>query len=216
LNPFYIKELVSKNNKEFIGYRQNDSFEFIIYFLDIIFNLSIQNIYEIESKITVKCKLKTCLHKSIHNEKNSFLILDINNETNTLDDCYRNYKAIEKLMDENSYYCDNCKRSTIASKRLEIVNWPKHLIVVLKRFKHNGNSQKINKEIIIPNEWRHNYILKGIVYHSGSTTGGHYIYIGNHNNKWIMFNDNSTHQILDFQLNNYKNNGYIYYYEKQL
>jgi ubiquitin C-terminal hydrolase len=217
LTPYFIKELVSKNNKEFNGFKQNDAFEFIIYFLDIIFDLLKSNkIYEIESKITIKCKLKTCLTKSIHNEKNNFLILDIDHQTNTLDDCYRNYKSIEKLMGDNSYYCDNCKKNTVASKRLEIINWSKHLIVVLKRFTHYGQSQKINKEIIVPTNWRHNYILKGIIFHSGSTSGGHYIYIGNHNNKWIMFNDNSTHEILDFQLNNYKNYGYIYYFERNI
>ena len=217
LSPQLIKNIVSKINKEFIGYNQNDAFEFIIYLLDYIFeNIKPNNIYEIQTKITVKCKLLSCLNKNEHIEKNNFLLLDINNETNNLEDCYRNYKQKEKLMDDNIYFCEKCNDKRIASKRTEILLWPKHLIVVLKRFSHNGRSNKITKSIDIPIIWRHNYVLKGIVFHSGSVFGGHYIYIGYHNDKWIVFNDDTTYDLLLNQLNNYKDNGYIYYYEKRL
>jgi ubiquitin C-terminal hydrolase len=116
------------------------------------------------------------------------------------------------MWNDNLYFCDKCKDKRIASKKTEISNWPKHLIVVLKRFNYEGRSQKINKEIEIPIEWRHNYELQGIVYHSGSTFGGHYIYIHKHNNKWLMFNDNDIKEINKHELNNYKNYGYIFYY----
>jgi ubiquitin C-terminal hydrolase len=215
LSPQLIKDIVSRTNREFIGYNQNDAFEFIIYFLEYIFNNIKQNgIYEIQTKITVKCKLLSCLSKSEHIEKNNFLLLNINKETNNLDDCYRNYKQKEKLIDDNIYFCEKCNEKRIASKTTEICVWPKHLIVVLKRFSHNGRSNKITKNISVPVNWRHNYVLKGIVFHSGSVFGGHYIYIGYHNEKWIVFNDNSTYDLIPNQLNNYKDNGYIYYYER--
>jgi len=214
LTPDYIKNLVSKNNKEFIGMNQNDSFEFILYFLDYIFDiLKVNDIYTVTTKISIKCKLMSCLKINVHHEKNNFLLLDINNNTNNLDECYRYYKSIEKLCDDNSYFCEKCNSKRIASKRTEISKWSKHLIIVLKRFNYHGRSQKINKEIEVPIEWRHKYILKGIVVHSGSTFGGHYIYIGNHNNKWFIFNDDHVREITEHQLNSYKNNGYIYYYE---
>jgi len=212
ITPDIIKNIVSKNNKEFIGFNQNDSFEFIIYFLDYIFELVKNDMYEITTKISIKCKLLSCLNKNIHYEKNNFLLLDINDNTNSLDDCYRYYKSIEKLCDDNLYFCEKCNFKRIGSKRTEISQWSKHLIIVLKRFNYNGRSQKINQEIDIPINWRHNYVLKGIVFHSGSTFGGHYIYIGNHNNKWFIFNDDYIKEISEFELNNYKNNGYIYYY----
>jgi ubiquitin C-terminal hydrolase len=216
LTPNYIKNIVSLNNKEFIGFSQNDSFEFILYFLDFLFSSTkLDNIYEINTDISIKCKFNSCLTISSHEEKNNFLLLDITNETLTLDDSYRNYKSYDKLVDDNAYYCERCKEKRVASKRTSITNWPKHLIIVLKRFSYNGRSQKNNKEIEVPIIWRHNYILKGIVYHSGSSTGGHYIYIGNHNNKWILFNDESTKELSIEQITNYKNNGYIYYFEKQ-
>lgn len=216
LTPNYLKDIVSLNNKEFIGFSQNDSFEFILYFIDFLFSqMKLDNIYEINIDISIKCKINTCLNISSHEERNNFLLLDITNETSTLDDSYRNYKLPEKLIENNAYYCEKCKQKTVASKKTSIISWPKHLIIVLKRFTYNGRSQKNNKEIEVPLIWRHNYILKGIVYHSGTTTSGHYIYIGNHNNKWILFNDESAKEIPVEQIIYYKNNGYIYYFEKQ-
>jgi ubiquitin C-terminal hydrolase len=214
LTPDKIKMLVAKENNEFIGYKQNDSFEFIIYFLDIIFSKIKTNIYEIESKINIKCKLKSCLNISSTFEKNNFLLLNINDNTKDLDDCYRIYKDRDKLMDDNAYYCEKCKCKRMASKRLEIIKWPKHLIIVLKRFNHYGRCSKIDKSIDVPINWRHNYKLQGIVCHSGTAYGGHYIYIGNHNDNWIIFNDDYTKIIGENELNNYKNSGYIYYFKQ--
>ena len=141
-------------------------------------------------------------------------INDILDNFKDLDDCYRNYKQREKLMNDNSYYCEKCNDKRIASKRINITHWPNHLIIIFKRFTNNGRIQKNNNKIDVPLIWRHGYHLKGIVSHSGSLFGGHYIYIGNHNNKWIIFNDDHTSEINNEQLDNYKNNGYIYYFQK--
>jgi ubiquitin C-terminal hydrolase len=210
MNPICFKNLVAKKNKEFSGFKQNDSFEFIIYLLDnLIYN---KNIYQITTNISIKCKIKNCLNINKHEENNLFLILDINKDTTHLDDAYRSFKMREKLIGDNLYYCDKCKTKRIASKRTEIIKWPKHLIIILKRFDYNN--QKNNKNIIIPLFWRHGYKLKGIVFHSGSLFGGHYIYIGLYNNKWLIMNDDYIKEITIDQLDNYKNVGYIFYYEQ--
>jgi ubiquitin C-terminal hydrolase len=215
LNPSFIKEIVANKNNEFIGFKQNDSFEFIIYFLDYIFeNFKINKLYQITTNIKIKCKLLTCLNINEHQEYNNYLILDILDNFKDLDDCYRNYKQREKLMNDNSYYCEKCNDKRIASKRINITHWPNYLIIIFKRFTNNGRIQKNNNKIDVPLIWRHDYHLKGIVSHSGSLFGGHYIYIGNHNNKWIIFNDDHTSEINNEQLDNYKNNGYIYYFQK--
>lgn len=227
ITPDFIKNFISIKNNQFSGFRQNDSFEFIIYLLDYILeninsdkykqyinenNLDkINDLYQINSTTRIKCKLLSCLNISLHNEKNNFLLLDILNDFNDLDDCYRNYKQREMLYDENSYFCEKCNNKTIASKRIQINIWPNHLIIVLKRFTYNN---KINKEINIPLLWRHGYKLKGIIFHSGSLFSGHYIYIGNHNKKWMMFNDDHVSDLNESLLDNYKNFGYIYYFEK--
>jgi ubiquitin C-terminal hydrolase len=215
LDPGFIKQLVANKSTEFTGYKQSDSFEFIIYLLDFIFeNLKIKKLYQSTLNIKIKCKLLSCLNISQHNENNNYLLLDILNGFKDLDDCYRNYKQREKLVDENSYFCENCKDKRIASKRNEIIHWPDHLIIVLKRFTNEGRPQKNNNKIDVPLLWRHGYKLKGIVFHSGSLFGGHYIYIGNHNNKWNIFNDDHVTEISEGQLDNYKNTGYIYYFQK--
>ena len=154
---------------------------------------------------------------SVNRDKFSTCYIDYISESmvNNLDEYYRLYKSREKLMNDNSYYCSVCQERRVASKRCNIVTWPKHLIIVLKRFNHNGRgkSHKIDKEIQVPLLWRHNYRLKGIVYHSGSVFGGHYIYVGYNNNKWLMFDDNYISEIHENHLTQYLNYGYIYYYE---
>jgi ubiquitin C-terminal hydrolase len=215
LNPNFIKEIVTNKNNEFSGFRQNDSFEFIIYFLDYIFeNFKIPKLYQSITNIKIKCKLLCCLNINEHKEYNNYLILDILDNFKNLNDCYKHYKQRIKLMGDNSYYCEKCKDKRIASKRTKITYWPNHLIIILKRFTNNGRLQKNNNIIDIPLKWIQSYKLKGIVFHSGSLFGGHYIYIGYHNDKWILFNDDHINEISEEQLNNYKNIGYIYYFEK--
>jgi ubiquitin C-terminal hydrolase len=215
MDPNFIKEIVANKNNEFVGFNQSDSFEFIIYFLDYIFeNFKINNIYQSTTNIKIKCKLLSCLNISKHQEYNNYLILNVLDDFKDLDDCYRNYKQREKLADDNLYYCEKCKDKRIASKRIEITHWPNHLIIILKRFTNDGRLQKNNNKIDVPLIWRHRYNLKGIISHSGSLFGGHYIYIGNHNNKWIIFNDDHISEISDKHVDNYKNTGYIYYFQK--
>ena len=126
--PHDIKKIVEQRQEMFIGSRQHDSAEFIIFLLDIIDeeikkiskdSISVESIFSIESNVRIKCKLKTCLNINNHMEKNNYLLLDINNETKTLDDCYRLSKTAE-LLDDNMYYCEKCKIKTIASKRTNV------------------------------------------------------------------------------------------------
>lgn len=57
------------------------------------------------------------------------------------------------------------------------------------------------------------YFLRGIIYHSGSTNGGHYVYYGNKNNdNWFLYNDISVNKILNNTLSDIKKYGYIYLY----
>jgi len=200
LTPRFIKDMISQKFNKFNDFNQHDSFEFLLYLIDF---LDIK-LYEITANVIIKCKLNNCI-KNI-SEKNNFLMLNINDEFTTLDDCYRNYKATEHI----PYKCDICNSNSIISKKTEITNWPNNLIIVLKRF--NNNLNKITKPIDMPILWRHNYILTGFIHHSGNLNGGHYVYIGNKNNTWFMFNDSSVSELNN--LDNYKNTSYIYHYSK--
>jgi ubiquitin C-terminal hydrolase len=225
LIPQNIKTLVEQRQQMFVGFRQHDSAEFIVFLLDIIDeeilkisqeSKGLSPIFSFDSNIRIKCKLKNCLKNSEHAEKNTYLLLDINNETKSLDDCYRLYKSSE-MLEENIYYCEKCKNKTLASKRVTIINWPNNLIIWLKRFKQSGSRlDKMGNMIVIPLEWRHNMILQGFVIHSGGLHGGHYVYVGLVNGKWYLFNDSSVSEIQhEQQLNNYLSSAYLLYYKKK-
>ena len=114
------------------------------------------------------------------------------------------------------YFCEKCNKKRIASKKTEVTRCPKNLIVILKRFTNNGRRyEKNTKEIDIPLNWQKKYILKGMVYHSGNTSGGHYVYVGLENNNWYLFDDSIVSKIKKIDaLNRIKNYSYIYHFQK--
>jgi ubiquitin C-terminal hydrolase len=226
LNPVTIKKIVESRKNIFMGFRQNDSPEFVLTLLDIIDDTikkvdkeskGIEPIYMLDIQDIIKCKYIPCLKSNVVPGKNLFLMLDIEKEFKTLDDCYRNFKQSIKLDNDEKYYCDNCKVKRIASKKTEIVNWSNHLIVWLKRFSRVGESRwtKNDQLINIPIKWRHDLLLQGAIIHSGNLSGGHYIYVGKIDDDWYLFNDSSVTKINnEEQLTNYLNRAYMLYYKK--
>ena len=221
--PSDIVKLIGNRKKIFEGSQQNDSVESIIFLFDIIEETLkkeekeniLNNLYNINAQSIVKCKALSCLKTSTSIEKNYFLILDIPDKNNLdLDDCYRSFKVKEKLDGESSYFCDNCNKKRIASKKMTISSWPKHLFIWLKRFKSNGNKYiKNDVKINIPESWRHGYELKGSVIHSGSRSGGHYFCISKRRNKWYLFNDSTVSSLDKDDITEHLQNGYLFYYE---
>lgn len=220
VTPADIKRMVGNKNKIFRGNSQQDSAEFIVYLLDILnddLKGELNKLFQIKSETTIKCKIKRCLKTSTTIENNNYLILPINSEDETLDDCYRGFKVHEKLEGDDMYYCDACKAKRIASKRLQVIGWSNNLIVWLKRFENNGHRlSKNNKEIEIPINWRHDYTIKGAVVHMGGIGGGHYVFIGRDidTNTWTMYDDSSTGRLRPEQVQKYLNNAYIFHYVK--
>ena len=216
INPNGIKTIF--NNKMFSSSEQQDAGEFIIYFLDILHDELKDNLnmlFEIKTETSVKCKYLKCLKVSQTIEKNNYLLLPIVDNCDHLDDCYKQYKLYEKLENDNMYYCNNCKDKRIASKRVNITDWSKHLIIILKRFNNDGrNIIKNNNMIEIPLTWRHDYVLKSAIIHIGNMNGGHYIYITRNleNNSWFLCDDTNVLEITD--VDKLLNHGYIYYYMK--
>ena len=222
ISPVHIKNMVGNKNRIFKGSNQQDAGEFIIYLLDILnddLKGQLNRIFQFKTKTTIKCKLKTCLTYSIKEEYNNYLITSINSDSNDLDDCYRNFKVHEKLEGSEMYFCEKCQAKRVASRRLEVIDWNKHLIISLKRFENNnGRLSKNNKEINIPIDWRHDYTIKGAVIHSGGIGGGHYVYISRNidNNTWTMCDDSSTYLIRSEQVQNYLNRAYIFHYVRKV
>jgi len=220
LKPDFIKQIASNRNNIFSGFSQEDSWEFLIFFLDFLDNQIKNNVINtisgVKLRTIIKCKIKLCQNVSITKNTELFLILELKKEFKNLNECYRNYKNREKLIEDNKYYCDKCKQKIIASKRTEIEEWPKNLLIVLKRFEQNGYSLRKNNQVIdCPQNWRHGYKLKGGIYHSGSLNGGHYVYFGFNNNNWYLFNDTTVSQINKNDFYKIKNRAYILYYRKE-
>ena len=221
--PTGVKEIVGERYEMFGGFLQNDSHEFIILLLDVLEeelkkegkNNIIQHIYDYKLSSTLKCKLKKCGNTSVNLSMNRFLSLEIpNNETITLDDCYREYKTREKLEKTERWFCEKCNKKRIASKRLNIDEWPRHLMIHLKRFVVNPpRIYKNNKIIDVPIEWRHNYFLRGFVIHSGGPGGGHYISVAKLEDEWYLFDDTNKQKIEEEQVKKLASVAYILYYE---
>ena len=198
INPIEIKKIIESKQEIFQGFQQQDSTEFILYLINIIDEElhGIKTLFGIELNVRVKCKLKNCLKIYNHKEESNILLLDIQSDTNTLDDAYRNFKSSEKLDNDNKYFCENCNTKIVASKRTEITLWPNYLFIWLKRYSQNGKYiTKNSQDIKIPLKWRHDLELQGGVIHYGNLNGGHYVYIGKYNNKWYIFNDSSVNEI---------------------
>ena len=217
MKPKFIKKIVGKSNRIFTGFSQEDSQEFLVYFLDFLDNQlkkgKINNLFGIKINKIIKCKALSCLNVSKTNETRLFLMLDIKDNFKNLNDCYRNYKMSEKLQEDNRYFCEKCNKKRIASKRLQVETWPKNLIIVLKRFQQDGYSFSKNDTFLeIPVNWRHNYKLKGGVIHSGRLGGGHYVYFGNYGNNWYLFDDSHISKIKINHLDDYKKRAYLLHY----
>lgn len=227
ITPIDIKNIVVEKQKIFYGCEQQDSSEFVICFLNIIEeeinkidskSNEIQNIFGINMNVRVKCKYNTCLQINNTNEKNNFLILDIDQNCSTLDELYRKFKSSEMLENDNQYFCEKCNAKRIASKRYQVLGWPNYLFIILKRFKQNGNFiTKQNQPIRIDLSWRHDMNLVGAVIHYGNINGGHYVYVGKQSDKWYIFNDSSVTELnSENELMNILNFAYILCYKKSI
>lgn len=202
-NPSEIKRIVANHNKMFANNHQHDSYEFMIYLLDIVEQSSdkhkdLYNLFGIKIKTNIKCKLLNCLHQSENSVTELFLNLPL---TNDLSESYRLYKSTTILSDKNNngYKCDKCKKISIARKKTITSFWPNNLIVVLKRFNQSNNQwiSKDNRKVNVPLLWRHNYKLKGGIIHLGVYGGGHYVYFGEENGIWYLCNDSHISIIND-------------------
>ena len=208
-NPTAVKQVVNtnmQNNNLFANTDQQDSHEFIIYLFDVLDKLLGKNnkLYDkfgINITTNIKCKNANCQKESNNISTELFLQLPITNELD-LSDSYRHYKSVERLENDNAYFCERCNKKVLARKNTITTKWPDNLIIVLKRFDYN--MRKDNRQINIPLIWRHGYKLKGGIIHIGSYGGGHYIYFGEENNEWFIANDTTISKIND--INDFMNN----------
>ena len=145
-------------------------------------------------------------------------------------DLFRNEEILEE---QDMWYCNSCKESQKAFKKMEIYKPPNYLIIQFKRFKIKSNTPLIsfflNKKIDTfidfpiqdldlrkytfgPEKNSAIYDLYAIIEHYGGLNLGHYIAICKNSNSWIKYNDDNISLIKDKIVSK---NAYILFYKKK-
>lgn len=191
----------------------------------------------------IKCK--KCGNCNYNYEPFNTIELDLNcisnNDSANIEDCFNKYFS----QTEVDYNCSKCNIKDVtkvdvtkvdvtnkAIKTQKIFLLPNKLCIQLKRFKKTETNrgvhiQKINNQINFPltdlklsqfyNSDDFSYNLYGVVHHSGSSNGGHYIaYTKNiMSGDWYEFNDSQVCQIKNPEY--IVNSGaYLLFYEKNI
>ena len=116
----------------------------------------------------------------------------------------------EQMTGENAWYNEKTKKKQDISKTMCFWNFPKILVVTLKRFSPDG-MYKINSVIDFPlvdldlssyvkgyNSKNYVYDLFGVCNHMGGVEGGHYTsFVKNVSGKWVHYNDTVVEIVAD-------------------
>jgi len=133
----------------------------------------------------------------------------------SINDCFELFSRTETLDEQNLWYCNKCKNSVRAKKKMEIFKCPPILILHLKRFRVResgilGSAGRINvlidfplegldlsKYVKVSNGHKPIYDLYAVSNHYGNTGFGHYTaFAFNHHAKdWYRFDDSSVSKL---------------------
>jgi ubiquitin C-terminal hydrolase len=146
-------------------------------------------------------KSGSTIHSTI--PENYFILdLEIPKPNATLYDCFDSFTSYETLEGDDAWYNERTKKLEDVRKRITFWNFPKILVITLKRFSADGKRKKqdnvdfplsgldLCKYVRGYNSSKYVYDLYAVCNHSGGTMGGHYTaYVKSHNTEWIHFND---------------------------
>ena len=160
------------------------------------------------------------------------VINKIKKEDINLTDCIEFLGEEEILDGDDIFFCERCKNKFKSTKKLEIYNIPKILIIQIKRF---NNNSKINTKVNFPLynldlskyvlsfekiktnniNFEAKYDLFAVANHYGSLIFGHYTaYCKNSlNNKWYEFNDSVIKEIKEDDI--VTPNAYVLFYKQK-
>jgi len=201
--PTDFKFVIGKENNLFSGFQQQDAHELLIYLINEFCDKT--NNKKISQLIQKMCfgqfnqyiYCKNCKNTS----KTQYTYFDINlqipEKSNiTLKDCFEEeFIKIDRLDDDNKYYCNTCQTKTVANKKIEIDLVPDILVISLKRFKNNDkitSPVKIHHNINLENK---KLELVSTINHYGGCNGGHYTANVKKNGLWYNANDSNITSI---------------------
>lgn len=132
-----------------------------------------------------------------------YIILDLPITCDNLDGCISNYIQPEQLHGENAWHNDATGKKENATKRIYFWNFPKILIIALKRFIVTGRGIMRNNALVhcpLTNlnlskyvegydANKHVYELYGVSNHMGTPNGGHYTSYVKTSKGWVHYND---------------------------
>jgi ubiquitin carboxyl-terminal hydrolase 8 len=126
-------------------------------------------------------------------------------------DCFQLFTKCEVLTGDNAWWNESTQQKEEISKNITFWNFPKVLVITLKRFSPDGQ-YKNNELIDFPidtldlspfvsgyNPKSFVYELYGICNHIGNVHGGHYTAFVKRGDQWIHFNDTSVSIIHNIQ-----------------
>lgn len=144
----------------------------------------------------------------------------------SMTECFRQFTKLEKLEENNEWYCNVCKKHTRAKIKMELYSTPPILIIHLKRFKNNTKIDTLvdfpikdldmSEYLLSPDGNKNNkYDLFGVSNHYGGMGGGHYVaYAKNYfDNRWYTFNDSSVSSMDESQI--VSSSAYVLFYRNQ-
>jgi ubiquitin C-terminal hydrolase len=232
-NNKYLRQIKMFGNKS-----QEDSFEFLSHIFDslkdnIINNTSITNLidsFKFQETSVFTCSETNTIVESDTKYNGFYLTLEIKH--NSVKQNLQEYLKVEDLSTDISNKLNACNTShnLLLNKKLKFIfdKKIKNLIIIIKRFSHEGNGGNGNKtrSIVTPETILnfntidtinpHNIVFKlqGCIIHLGPTPrSGHYIYLvfDKDGNPDKIINDSINNQAPD---NSYLTDGYIYYYRR--
>jgi ubiquitin C-terminal hydrolase len=229
-------------NKNYIGFTQEDSHEFLTFTLDDIIeqiknslnnsNLNQSQKDEILNEFTKIFKIKfnqTVYYKNKNETSKTDIFENIltlplastSSDPETLRVCQM--ASDLTLEDCVKLYCNQEEDDFKLS--YEFIDMPKYLFVGLKRFKVTQVFiQKITTDVEIPFETccfddKTTYVLKGFIIHAGGVTGGHYYSYGSRKidskTKWFCYNDTNVSEVSMDQVIAESKKAYMFLYSRR-
>lgn len=191
------------------------------------------NIFLVESKYydMSKSTFINGIDLELNKYINNIPLIKRNNNI-TIYDAFDLFQCQERLENENTWYCDKCKKHQEALKKLEIYRAPNYLIIQFKRFKIKTNNTMtawlsnkkittfvdypinnldIRKYVIGPDKEKAIYDLYGIVEHFGSLNSGHYVALCKNLGRWIEYDD----ETLSAAEKIVNNSAYLLFYKRK-
>ena len=239
-----------------MNYLQQDSIEFLNILLNALHeDLSgqsslkekffISKLFHCETGSEVKC-LGKCGKTLVINDSFTFLALCIpesqqvkgtysfrtkSTQTCSLYDCFDEFNKTEYIGEDGQWFCEHCNKLTNIEKKLSLSTLPQILIIQLKRFSSDPQSNTkistlveyplknfdLSAYVTNPKKGRTiPYDLVAVSNHWGSLSGGHYTAYGKiaQTNDWYDYNDKRVEQV-DISQVKKNQDAYILIYQQQ-